>query len=902
MSRILLFTALLFSGAMLSAEVIFEENFNSAASLKQFKHWSPSGSNGKLSFDAKEGYKAPGCAVFSVSMRAGLAIDMRKHKPLGGIYRFSCYAKSDTPGMGTMIMRMYPCVNSYLVKAATLSLPLRINQDWTYHEGYLFVPADGLYAAGKTVGFMPQLGLQNFAGKVFVDDYKVERVSDFGVWQENFTDKATAESWGLFSRSDGIEGTAEIKYVDKGCCDPGAWLITWKSGKSGYGIAPKKALDAKMLKPGKYTLLASVRADSNAEVLLSVDQFDSNGKLLEVFHAANAGAGDYKLYTLPFELRKDSVSFKPGVVNSGKGSILVDNLVILPANPAEVIEIERTRKPALWSIVSPYDFYSSVDNEEPNIKMLAGRTSYFKIHIAGDKSLNGDSIIDVTLPEELQLISAQFSIYGPEKKYQKLATSEPGTNTYRFINPVDWKKYMMGNKPNYYSGLQIVVKCADKVGKVKPVKIDMRLGNIQGEKRTIPVELFKPEKPVEIIKEYQIGNWGGSAAYLRNEKARAAYLTDWLKSGVSYTTLHESQKAFSEHARSLGFSPSILVHSPDYIRIYTGKKDLPCRTLADGRVDKGHLALGAAMSDPKYLGYYKEYLKECMSLLPKSGHAIVQIDIEFWSTGQSTLSCFHPSTIAEFRKWAKIGSNVKLDSKIILKNYFDQWSKFRNYATVILHKNVKDMVHSLRKDCEFVAYDYTLNLDGTPQSFVKTVPCDSLEYDRGDAIDAHQISYYNYEGTVFLDHADNDAKHLKKPIWGVPYLTSALQSIQQPGWSYHNISPAETRLEVIGGAASGLRGLCFFTGNAYDALRLNAVASGMHAVIKYKDYYFKGKRADETVKLSGLTADMRYRVHEYKGKKLVTIFNCGKTAQTVALPCGKKITVKSMDIAQELLK
>ena len=901
MIRMLSLLALLFSCVILSGEVIFEENFNSAASLKQFKHWSPSGSNGKLDFDAKEGHNAPGCAVFSVSMRAGLAIDMRKHKPLGGIYRFSCYAKSDTPGMGTMIMRMFPCVNSYLVKVATHSLPLRINKDWTYHEGYLFVPADGVYAAGKTVGFMPQLGLQNYAGKVFVDDYKVERVSDLGVWQENFTDKATAESWGLFSRSDGIEGTAEIKYVEKGCCDPGAWLISWKSGKSGYGVAPKKALDAKKLTPGKYTLLASVRADNNAEVLLSVDQFDANGKLLEVFHATGASGGDYKLYTLPFELRKDAVSFKPGVVNSGKGSILVDNLVILPANPAEAEEIERNRKPALWGIVSPFDFYSYVDNEEPNIKMLAGRTSYFKIHIAGDKSLNGDSIVDVTLPEELQLISAQFSVYGPEKKYQQLPNSEPGTNTYRFINPVDWKKYMMGNKPNHYSGLQIIVKCADKVGKVKPVKIDMRLGNIQGEKRTIPVELFKPEKPVELINEYRIGNWGGSAAYLRNEKARAAYLTDWLKAGVSYTTLHESQRAFSEHVRSLGFSPSILVHSPDYIRIYTNKQNIPYRTLADGRVDKGHLALGAAMADPKYLEYYKEYLKECMSLLPRSGHAIVQIDIEFWSTGQSTLSCFHPSTIAEFRKWAKIDSDVKLDSKIILKNYFDKWSDFRNYATVKLHKNVKEMVHSLRKDCEFVAYDYTLNLDGTPQSFVKTVPCDSREYDRGDAIDAHQISYYNYEGTVFLDHADNDAKHLKKPIWGVPYLTSALQSVQQPGWSYHNISPAETRMEVLGGAASGLRGLCFFTGNAYDALRLNAVASGMHAVVKYKDYYFKGKRADQTVKLSGMTADMRYRVHEYKGKKLVTIFNCGKTAAQVTLPNGKKLTVKSMDFAQEIL-
>ena len=56
MIRVLSLLALLFSGVMLSGEVIFEENFNSAASLKKFKHWSPSGSNGKLDFDAKEAY------------------------------------------------------------------------------------------------------------------------------------------------------------------------------------------------------------------------------------------------------------------------------------------------------------------------------------------------------------------------------------------------------------------------------------------------------------------------------------------------------------------------------------------------------------------------------------------------------------------------------------------------------------------------------------------------------------------------------------------------------------------------------------------------------------------------------------------------------------------------------
>ena len=211
---------------------------------------------------------------------------------------------------------------------------------------------------------------------------------------------------------------------------------------------------------------------------------------------------------------------------------------------------------------------------------------------------------------------------------------------------------------------------------------------------------------------------------------------------------------------------------------------------------------------------------------------------------------------------------------------------------------VKNLVHETRKDCEFVAYDYTLNLDGSEPAFAKTVPTVAMDYDKADAIDAHQVSYYNYEGVVFLDHADNDVKRFSKPVWGVPYICEALPPVQLPTWSYHHPCKEEVRLEVLGAAASGLKGFCYFTGKAYDGSRLNAINSGLNAVARYKDFYFKGQRADEKVQLQGLTKDMRYRVHELNQKQLITIFNCGKTDETVTLPNKQKVTVKSMDFAQ----
>lgn len=906
MKFLLLLLSVIASTALLQAGELLNETFDNAQSLKRYLHWSPAGSGGKFEFDAKEGKSKPGCGVFSVSMRAGLSYRLRNLDPAGGIYRFSCYTKSDTPGMGTVIMKLFPSIRgrSEHSTLSSSSLPLQIGKDWTYHETYLLMPPQGKFNVGQGIGFMAQAVLQNFSGKVFIDDYKIEKIASYGQWSENFTSKNTAESWGLFSRGNGIEGVADIKYIENGFCDPGAWQISWKSGKSGYGVGPKKAFDVKDFGTGDHTLSAAIKSTPGAAAVLCVDQYDSNGRALESFTGAPVAVfADYNLVTLPFTLSKAAATFRIGVINAGKGAVFLDNVTIRKADAAEKVQLARSRKAPLWSIVYPFDFYNYIDGEEPNIKLLAGRTSYIKLMLAGDKTLQGDTVVEITLPEELEILSAQLSTYGPEVPFRQLRKAPANSKRYRFVNPYDWARRMMRTNPNHYSGLQIVVRSADKVGKIAPMQTNMRIGSVQGEQRTLAVELVKPEPEAVFMPEFRIGGWGGGSGIVCNNAARRELLTSLTKSGITFGTIHENQKAYSEDAKRLGFMPGVIVHSPDNLNIYKGQKmtDLPLRTLNDNRTDKAHIALGAALYDPRFQAAYKNYIKNVLSLLPKTGHAIVQIDIEFWGTGQSHLSCFHPSTVEAFRKWAKIDEKIKLDSKVILKKYFNEWSAFRRDFTVKMHKYVKNLVHELRKDCEFAAYDYTLNLDGKEPAFARTVPTVAMDYDKADAIDSHQVSYYNYEGTSFLDHADNDAKNFKKPVWGVPYICEALPSVQQPGWSYHHPCKEEVRLEVLGAAASGLKGFCYFTGKAYDASRLNAINSGLNAVAKYKDYYFKGKRADGKVKLSGMTASMRYRVHEYKGKKLVTIFNCGKTDESVTLPGGKTVIVKTMDFIQEVI-
>ncbi|MBR4222182.1 MAG: hypothetical protein IKR81_13555, partial [Victivallales bacterium] len=122
-----------------------------------------------------------------------------------------------------------------------------------------------------------------------------------------------------------------------------------------------------------------------------------------------------------------------------------------------------------------------------------------------------------------------------------------------------------------------------------------------------------------------------------------------------------------------------------------------------------------------------------------------------------------------------------------------------------------------------------------------------------------------------------------------------------PNWNYHHPSVREVRLEVLAAAASGAAGLTYFTGMAVDGERLNAINEGMNAVGRFADFYKSGKRADDSVKLEGMTSDMRHRVHVLDGKSLLTLFNCATTPQTITLPNGAKLTVPPMDFAQIML-
>ncbi len=882
----------------------FYEPFDSGENIPQYRIWFPTGQPGKAEFEATVGHEKPGSICFSGAMRGAVAMLMPIEENEAGLYRFSAWVRGEEQGgMGKFVLKMWPTLKGRgeVPAYGPVCVPCSLSTEWQRLEVYYRIPQGCKYDDTVITAIAGQVILQNFTRRIFVDDIRIEKVAPEWPFCENFTDAASAEIWGLYG-SNGIEGVTKVQRIEAGCGDAGAIAIEHISGKSGYGAAPKQPLSAAQFSAASdWTVELAVKQTRGASAVLVVEQLDSTGKLLETTTGtAVPAAPDYRMATLPFTLRKETAALRPAVLNVGTGTVTIDNIAIRPADAGEKAVLSRVKKAPLWSIVYPADFFATIDRKEPVISLLSGRTNFILVMLAGDKSLaDNETLVDFTLPESIEVLTAQFSTYGPAYAVEELPPARPGYRSYRVKNPYNWATYMMKTNPNHYSGMEIVMKANGQPGEKGLFMLELTVGDKKGERREIPMEILRPAPVAPLQDWFTVGSWGFNHVHVIDENAHKSLIESFVASGFNHGSVHASQKYASERVVKLGFQPNLIIHSADLARTY---KNPPLRTLADGREDKGHVALGAAVNDPELREQYRKYLTSCVKLLPPTGRACASIDIEFWGTGLCTQSCFHPTTIAAFRDFAKLGQNVQLDSTIILRDYKKEWIAFRNDITIKLHRMARDILRELRPNTLLCAYDYTLKLDGTAsETFLDNVPTNSLLYDQLDAIDAHLVSTYSIEGVNFLDHIDCDSHTFKKPVYGVPYLTEALPNVLLPSWNYHHPSVREVRLEVLAAAASGAAGLTYFTGMAVDGERLNAINEGMNAVGRFAEFYKSGKRADDSVKLEGMTPDMRHRVHVLDGKSLLTLFNCATTPQTITLPNGAKVTVPSMDFAQVLL-
>ena len=772
---------------------------------------------------------------------------------------------------------------------------------WNYLEVFWTAPVSNEYPKGKLTGVDISFSSKKISGKVWCDDVALDEVIIEKPFRDNFLKKSLAlKAWRIFSHSE-LEGVAKVAYASSGYADKGAIKVEHLKGKTGAfsasTILGRNALGMER----QWTLLAYAIAQGKGKPSLSIQQLDGNGKVL--LHTSGAtlvkNVNEWFKYKLTFSVLNSAKKLRVQLVNSGKNSVAFDNVWLRPATPDEKEMTDTAKNLPVWMNVFPADAFAIVDNMPAVLRLSSGQTNAFCIHFAGDNKPAETTIVDVDMPDWLTLRTAQIACYGKAPlKYETIPSAQKGRITYRFTNPYNWQRAMVRGNPNPYKGLLVVVNANAKAGTEDQIVIRTSLGKAKGEERKLKFIVSKTLEPVPELKNFKVGLWVSYWLNVRDITALKELYKTYVDAGIKIGVMHLTHDFATNTMKEVGFTPAKSIYDPSHVYSYKYSVQRPdMMVLADGKNASHKIALGLVLNDPKTHQEYKKYVTKLLAVLPKYSSYVVS-DVEFWGEGCTSNSCFHPSTIKAFRKYANISESTKLNSAIILKQYYKQWAAFRNWITAELHALMRHTIRDIRPDLQLLAYDYTLKLDGTAP-FGPESPMDTLLYDQN--VDIHLISYYNFEGTLFLDHIDNDVRHLKKPVWAVPYIIESVNGLKNPNSSYHHPSAQEIRLEIVGAAASGAKGFFPFTGFLLGADRLQAYSEGVSAVAKYESFYMDGKRVDKKVTLINPDKNIRYRVHELDGKLLLTLFNCSNKYLKVPFKFSGKqqtVSVKSNDFKQ----
>lgn len=872
-------------------------NFSNQDVIEKWNLWQSVPDAGKIDIDNDKDSDSIGCVRFLHVGRASasFSIDL----PFDGSkVKFSFKAKDNGGKTGGAI-----AINAIIPGAEG---PIKISSALYPTENVWneIVHSFRLPQSGSTKGRTRlDILVNNSFNTIWLDDIKIMTDRSVPLWSASFNESTIQKCWTSYAMMGMVEGLTELQCSNEGYSNANALSVKHISGNSGYGASLNVPLTTSQFSGENELLLSAfAKVKKDAQAQLAVEQMDHNGKVIGNSIMKNAVMPNkvFQYIFLPFKLLPQTASIRPILINQKNSEVIFDDVSISRCGIAEKRLLALEKKAPLWAIVYPADFFAYIDKRPSDIQLVSGRALGFILMLAGDKELTGDTTVDFELPHDVELLSCQWSTYGTAPlKVEKLE----GGNRYRVINPYDWKKSMMNGNPNHYMGMEIVVQAPRRVGKLGMFRYWLKHGDTVGETRSMPVISLEAPPEVPQIPGFSVGGASLISIHVADDNARRKLVADYIKHGVNISLIHENQKFAIKTAEELGMKLRINIHGPHLALVYRGTYDgkLPSVVLADDKELPSQVSFAYALSNHELRAAYKKYLENKIAMLPQSGDRFLAIDIEFWGTGLCTKSDFSKFTVEEFRKYAKLTEDVKLDSKTILEKYKLQWYAYRNDVTVRLHKMVKDIAHEIDPEVQLVNYAYSLNTDGTAKETYRTnVPTDCLAYDAADAVDNHGISTYNLEGVNFLDHIDCDAHTLKHPVFAEPYIAEALPSAQNPNWAYHHLSAEEVSMEILGAAASGAAGVTFFSGIAFDGERLCAISKGMLAVAKYADFYTKGIRNDSNVKLVGLDAEMRYRVHDFDGKRLLTLFNCGTAQRIVSYP-GGTTTVPPGDFRQVLL-
>ena len=824
----------------------------------------------------------------------------------GALYRFSAWIRAqEAEPKGSVSVAMQPRVISRVSGKEDWADSRSVQHEivpqlgyWQYLETFWTAPAAGEYPEGKLTLIDVEFIGKALKGKVWCDDARLEEVEVTAPWRDDFKNAAEVlAAWRVYGFH-GLEGQAEVVPEPVGFGDAGALRVRHLRGQVGFSAA-QELRRAAFGALRDWTLLVHATGEAEGVPALNVQQLDDKGEILETTASpAPTGKGGWREHRVSFALQPRTARVRLQLTNNGKGSAVFDNAWLRPAQADEVVSPEKSL-PVMFRVF-PADVIAAIDATPAVITIPAGQTGAFNLHLYGDRESKAQTRVEIEAPDWLGLRTAQVSLYADKPlEAVRAPAKQQGRTVYAFTDPFDWKSCQSGNQPSAYQGLLTLWRAEARPGTEDTIVVRTFLGDQVGETRTIKLAVRPPIPQAPALRDFSVGIWNMTCSGgVLDAAAYRELLQTYVEAGVRRGLV----RAIHAPVRSeLGFRPVVglwmYIISPSTYRSLPEAQRPPLALTVDGAPTTHFIALGVALNDPAVHAAYRAFLEQRLREFPDAVEVFE--DIEFWGDGNVSKSDFHPSTIAEFRKRAGIPADQELTPERILKEHYAAWSAFRNDVTAELHGLTRRFLQELRPGMKLRAYAYSLAPGGKPAAHVTESPMDTLRYEAH--VDGHLISTYNLEGARFLDGVDNDTRHLRKPVWTVPFLMKNIDQLYDRNYNYNQISARELRFELVGAAASGAKGLLGFIGFLMDADFLHAYAEGATAVAKYEDLYLRGERQDALVRLVDPAATVRHRVHVLDGRRLLTLFNGG--AQEVPVVWerdGKRTTttIPARDFAQ----
>ncbi len=420
------------------------------------------------------------------------------------------------------------------------------------------------------------------------------------------------------------------------------------------------------------------------------------------------------------------------------------------------------------------------------------------------------------------------------------------------------------SKVQFFNGLPVYIECTDPAlsGKKMPIYTYIQAGKLVEEETETTVEVLPPvavKAPEKLI----IHNWLWTWHPAKN--TLDATLRTMQKAGFNSLEVDDAQfypgrrEAFAKY----GF-PLINNMWWEFHGSVPGAEAVKF----DGTKDKGHLCPVKMVADNgKLLLANREKLLRDVA----GGTRGIIWDLEgpyCWNI------CFCAECIASFRKFAGIGSSVKLTPALIRENYNGQWIKFCCRQSTDICKILRDNIKKINPEASFGFYSGLPSFD----------TMESYRADWEDAAGVIDLALLSYYTNSFASLSDTFGAKMKEHIAHLRSLARkkgnndmAVWATLTPGYGRNRAmkpAPELVKLKVLRSFASGMDGVTFWWWGPFDGDYYAQLAAASAIVGRYEKFFLK-KESPISLKIGAAKADHSIFTSAVDGEEFLLIMNHG---------------------------